>query len=704
MLWLGIAVAALAQARPEPGLRSTWPRPYTVQHDAAGFVREGDTAIAAEGVLHLRTDYYVIDHDLKRGGALSRIRLVHGQAPSLLVRPIEARVRRGSAVLRDTMDPNPKVTLSTNGSNPVVTVESVLTDAQGEPSQVQVRTRYEYRWGYVKVHREFLPPGGVLEAGEITPLAAVLAPELAEYGHREGISEAEGAPPFSFGSNRWGKLRKGHAEDKPVQTPFVPRSMMFVNPGVEGLEWFVGSDLGPWELLPGRRGQGRCVLEWSKDPEGLSLSVSPLWSEGVSVTITNRLAFTFYLAVPLHEGHALRPWLHTSFNRNRGDWVSAETIRGWAEKGIQTVHCHNDGDYYGDGLFWRDGSYPPYPDMERYDQVLKACREAGIRTATYFSNKELHPSTPEFKEHGETWGRKDRKGALQHNFYKPQSEFGAQMCLRSGWLDFLKLSINRVLKNHPLNGVYYDWNVALFCMNPLHEKGHGEGQAAQGHWDIEELLDLMEWTRNRVGPDGLVIVHNTTTPMFVMENFADHVVATEWGYGKWTERAPALQDLPLEWSLAGARSRGVISYGTIDSNAPRRLFKVFAMQAFLGGVAPWPASPEAFELAALLKPLGDIEGYRFADWRKRAVTLSDSRCASAVFSRPGKAWALIANLDAESREVTCVVRPEFLPCPMERLTSATWLGATPGSFEASALLEGAKLRLGPDEAALMELR
>ena len=43
------------------------------------------------------------------------------------------------------------------------------------------------------------------------------------------------------------------------------------------------------------------------------------------------------------------------------------------------------------------------------------------------------------------------------------------MCLRSGWLEFLKLSIDRVLKNHPLDGVYYDWNVALFCCNPLHE-------------------------------------------------------------------------------------------------------------------------------------------------------------------------------------------------------------------------------------------
>ena len=74
------------------------------------------------------------------------------------------------------------------------------------------------------------------------------------------------------------------------------------------------------------------------------------------------------------------------------------------------------------------------------------------------------------------------------------------MCLRSGWLDFLKFSIDRVLKNHPLDGVYYDWNVALLCSNPLHEGNRDRAAPAKGHWDMDELLDLMEWTRRRVGP------------------------------------------------------------------------------------------------------------------------------------------------------------------------------------------------------------
>ena len=673
---------------------STWPQAYSV--------KEG------KGALTLQTPFYAIEHDLKAGGAISRIRLTHGKAANLLVRPVETRVRdENGGVWSDLKDAKPKVTHRRAGLNEIVIVESGLADNQGRASGLRVKSTFEYRWGYVKIHKEFLVPSGGFRVREVCPFSTVLAPSLSDYGHREGTSEEEGASPFSFGSNLWRKLRLGEPGDKPLETRFVPRSMIFADPGVEGLEWFVGSDLSQWDLqLTGRRGQASCSLQPSQEPAGLALSVSPLWSTNSATLLTNGCAFDYYLAVPLLEGHAQKPWLHTSFNRNKGNWVSADEIRRWAEKGYQTVHCHNDGDYYDDGLFWRDGSYPPYPDMDGYDKVMKACRDAGMRTATYFSDKELHPSTKDFQEHGAEWGRMNRKGDLQHNFYRGTNEFGAQMCLRSGWLAFLKHSIDRVVKNHPLDGVYYDWNVALFCCNPLHE-GKSTNAVAQGHWDIDELLDLMEWTRQRVGPQGLVIVHNTTTPMFALENFANHIVATEWGYQKWTDRAPDLQNLPLEWSLAGARSRGVISYGTLDSSAPRRLHRLFALEALLGGVTPWPASEEAFALQALLKPLGDIERFRFADWRNEVVTLSDRRCASAIYSRPGEAYALLVNLDGNPKEVTCVLHPEKLPHPLKRVAAVTKLVPAGEGLNLDARQwtgEGIKITLPGDDAVVVQIR
>jgi len=697
-----LGTAATAAEPPGATPPRTTPQAYRVERNDAS------------GTLTLRTPYYTVEHDLKRGGAVARIALAHGKAANLLVRPLQTRVvDQTGAVLSDLYDSKASVTHRREGLREIVTVESALKGGNGRASGFRVKSTLEYRWGYLKIRKEVLAPAGA-GVREVCPLSTVLAPSLSHYGYREGRTEEEGAPPFAFGSNVWGKLRPDHAADKPLQTRYVPRSMIFVDPGIEGLEWFASSDLSPWELqLAGRRGQGQCLLQPSKDPPGLALSIAPLWSASEALPVPAACAFDFYLAFPILEGRAHRPWLHTTFNRNRGNWVSPDEVRRWAEKGIQTVHCHNDGDYYGDGLFWRDGSYPPYPDMDRYDKVLADCRRVGIRTATYFSNKELHPSTKEFQEHGAAWGRTNRKGDLQHNFFRPKSEFGAQMCLRSGWLDFLKLSIDRVLTNHALDGVYYDWNVALLCCNPRHEGSRDPKAPAKGHWDIDELLDLMEWTRMRVGPRGLIIVHNTTTPMFAVENFADYVVATEWGYGKWTERAPDLQDLPLEWNLAGAIPRGVISYGVLDRNAPRRLHRVFALEALLGGVAPWPASDETFELLPLLKPLGDLGSYRFVDWRNAAVRLSHPRCGAAVYSRPGEAYLLLANLDPDPREVTCLLHPDKLPHPLALPVAAAGVAAgkagAAGAREASSLDarlltgEGLKIVIPGDDALLIRV-
>jgi hypothetical protein len=683
---ISILIAATLAAGEEP--HSSWPRDYTVARDDAA------------GRLVISTPYYEVVHDLKSGGAISAVRYRHGRAENLLVRPIGAEVEDGAGTtFSDLHDVSPRVShervAREHGPTEVVSVESALLDGKGRASGVRLRTAYEYRWGFIKVRRQFLFPADPWPAKAVCPLATVLAPSLTDNGYRDGTTEVEGAPPFSFGSCRWGKLRPG-SSDPPIDLKLVPRYMVLADPGVEGIEWFAGSDLSQWESGPaGRRGQGRCRLEASRDPAGLALSIRPLSLESGAVPLTGSLAFDSSIGLSILDGRAQSPWLHTSFNRNRGDWVSAEQIKGWAASGISTVHCHNDGDYYGDGLFWRDGSYPPYPDMARYDAVIAGCRAAGIRTATYFSNKELHSSTKEFQEHGQEWGRKDSKGNIQRNFYKAGSEFGVQMCLRSGWLKALEASIDRVLTNHRLDGVYYDWNVALLCCNPIHN-GARPGQpvpavAAAPHWDMDELLDLMEWTRRRVGPKGLVIVHNTTTPMLATENFADHVVAMEWGYGKKAEDAAPLVGLPLEWSFAGARSRGVISYGAIEGGAAARLHRLFALESLMSGVTPWPAGPQTFELYPVLKPIGDFATCRFADWRQTAVTVTGNRCAAAIYSRPGESFILLANLDKAAQAVRCAVHAGKLPHPLAGIKSAEIAGGSPADGGAPAALDAARL-------------
>lgn len=687
----------------EEALPSTWPQAYSVQKNKKA------------GLITLRTPYYTVVHDLKRGAAISSINLTHGRVDSLLAAPLETKLRDESGnVYSDLNDPAPRVKLSKNGLTEIVSVECRLVDQEGRAlANPRLTTRLEYHWGYVKIHKEFIVRQGGVRVSELNVLHTVLAGTLSNYGYREGLTEEEGAPPFSFGSCRWGKLRLDHADDAPVRANILPRYVMAADPGVEGLEWFAGSDLHQWDLqFSERRGQGLFLLQTNKQPAGLALTIAP-FSQPEPASLTNSLVFDYYLGLPLLEGHARQPWFHASFNRNKGDWVSPDQVKRWADSGIQTVHCHNDGDYYDDGLFWRDGSYPPYPDMDRYDKVIADCHQAGIRVATYFSNKELHPSTPEFQAHGSEWARKNLKGDLQHNFFRGTNEFGVQMCLRSGWLPFLESSIDRVLTHHRLDGVYYDWNVALLCNNPTHQPGRKSAGAA-AHWDIDELLQLMEWTRAHVGPNGLIIIHNTTTPMFATENFADHIVANEWGYGKWTGQGAELKDLPLEWSLVGARSRGVISYGQLDSKSPARLTRLFALEALLGGVTPWPASAETFQVFPVLKPIGDLGNCRFVDWRNDAVVVSGSRCASAIYSRPGEAFILLANLSETANEVRCVLRPERLPYPLVSPRSASLfsrggasvMGSETGSPLDTHLLtgDGVKVSIPGDTAVLVRVR
>jgi hypothetical protein len=385
---------SLIAAQPGGKTNSTWPQGYSVQQDNAA------------GLLTLSTPYYKVWHDLKRGGAIAGIWLTHGRATNLLLQPIGTKIQDESGCFyTDLNDDRIRITRHRDALTEIVKIESRLLDDRMRSSGVRIKTVFEYHWGYIKIHREFNSAEAAFRAREFCSFFTVLNRTLKDYGYREGTTESEGAPPFSFGSNRWGKAGDPNSAGAWLDTAFIPRSMLFADTGVEGLEWFRSSDLWQWDLqLTGSRGRGRCLFASSEDRLGLALAISPFHGTNTTVALPKKSVFDFYLGIPIIEGHALRPWFHESFNRNRGEWVSNEQIRQWADAGVQTVHCHNDGDYYDDGLFWRDGSYPPYPDMENFDRVITNCHQAGIRVATYFSNKELHPATREFREHGLEWG------------------------------------------------------------------------------------------------------------------------------------------------------------------------------------------------------------------------------------------------------------------------------------------------------------
>jgi hypothetical protein len=719
------ALAGAVSIEPAHAQRGWWPRESQVSE--------------SPGSLAVTTPYYRFEHDLTKGGAIRLVSLTHGRSANLLVRPMESRVgiplapgagaqdRRTPPVTlySDLNDAAPVSSFKRDGKAVIVSTDAALRAADGRDSGVRVRTTYNYRWGYVRIHKEFRATRPAT-LSIVTALSTMLDPSLSDYGYRPGVAEEVGTSPFTWQTGQireWGKVRPGTHFDLPFRTRYVPRYIVLVNPGVEGIEWFMSDRLEQWDYqITGQPGTGYCELSASTDPMGIRLTVDalnlpggPLLAKGGKVALHDSYALDYYLGVPILEGHAQKPWLHESLRGIRTDAraeAGEDLIRKWADSGIREVTVHNDGDGFGDGLFWRDGSYPPYPPevMKKLDAIIGFCHKHGVRIAPYFSNHELHQSTEAFQKHGGEWGRQpDDQGNLRPNTY-----YGSHMCLKSGWLDFFKSSVERVLSNHKFHGVYYDWNVALYCNNPLHVGKERTGASGErglaalslsptGHWDIDELIQLVEWTRERVGPEGLFIIHNTLVPMFATENFADHVVGMEFMYGRIAGAMPRFEELPPEWAWAGARSRAVIVGGTVAQNASRRAFRQHALAGLMTAVTPWRANAEAIEFVGRLKPLGDIESYRFADWRNPAVSLEHRNCYSAIYSRQGEAYVLLANFHEDAAQAVVKVDPGKLAYPLRGLKSAMVVGGKP--LDAAKLAgNGAAITIPGDGVVIVHLQ
>lgn len=124
-----------------------------------------------------------------------------------------------------------------------------------------MRTVYSYRWGYIKVHREFRFPESPIEIRRLSVLSTSFDPSLTDYGYRPNIFENSSPEIFYGDGNKWGKMRPGTNFDAHYQTRYVPRCLVVANPGIEGIEWFTSDDLSQWDYqMTGQPGTGNAEL------------------------------------------------------------------------------------------------------------------------------------------------------------------------------------------------------------------------------------------------------------------------------------------------------------------------------------------------------------------------------------------------------------------------------------------------------------
>jgi hypothetical protein len=678
-----------------------WPQKYKVTLDKE------------KNVLSLSTPYYFIEQNLAAGGNISKVKYANGKNENLLIGPVGVKINDADAKeeYSDMVDNHAQINYENFGNSVRVITNSNLHAKNGRSTAVSLKTIYEYHWGYIRIRRELLFPDSIM-INRISIINFLLSPDLSDYGYRPGITEQSNTLPFAFNVIKWRKQRSGTHFDLPLYTSSVPEYMVFLNKGIEGIEWFTSDNAWQWDYqMAGKPGTGLCSVTGSYKPQGIDVAICPVYLPEGSVTVKGTYVFDYYIGLSILPGKANNEWLHAVINRNGGKWVTGDQIKEWKQSGVSTISYQDDGDTDHDGIFWKDGIYPPYSpqEMKKLDEVIDLCHQEGIKTATYFSIKEFHPSAQAYKDSGEIWSRRyNDKYDLKSTHSGTGDIYGVEMCLKSGWKNYLESYIDQTLSKHKFDGVYYDWNIPLYCNNPFHngkkaiirQNKNGIGVmniTPEGHRDIDELIEVMEWTRQRVGPGGLVIIHNTMAPMFVTENFANYVVSMEWGYGKLIKDVPPLTELPPEWNFADARPRGVIGYGTMHPDASAELKRKLALEALLTGVTPWPVMPEAIGIHQVLLPLGNLNQYKFSNWQNKSVKLNDTLCASAIYSKQDTAFLIIGNLGNKQSVVTVRLNASSLPFPIVNPGSVRIFDNSGGSETSKKIIstKGEKITIPP---------
>ena len=301
----------------------------------------------------------------------------------------------------------------------------------------------------------------------------------------------------------------------------VPLYMLLFERGGAGIEYCMMSDISQWEVL-GEKQSG--VLIHNKEKHSYEFTVSAYDSEQKG-TLDGIYEFDYRLTLPfvrkkmcpIRPAESMCYYERGSANR----WPTEADFQSMQDAGYTLLKIHNDCDNCHDGIFWRDAVYPPYPPavMKQMDESLATAAKHGMKVVPYISMKEMHPDAPWFKDHSQEWAKLNEPNDPIWITSWGDLVFGGVMCLKSGWLEKRKATIKQILDNHAFKGVYFDWCTALECNNTRHFAKH--------HWDIDEHIELLKWTKALCGADGEIYLHMTHVPLLVAENMATLLLTEE---------------------------------------------------------------------------------------------------------------------------------------------------------------------------------
>ncbi|MGQ9515480.1 MAG: glycoside hydrolase family 66 protein [Thermoproteota archaeon] len=588
-----------------------------------------------KGKLSVRSKFWEVIHDSERGGCITSIRFFNGSNNNILLGPISSYF--GSIL--DTLNDKATIKLAEGDNGIVVTVYGELVDSNnGKSSDVKYEYVYEYQEGHIKITRRFLFDKEIEGISEIGINCMDINPDLDKFAARPSHVRAE--RPYATHAAVWGEI---DFNDKAVfEEKNIPMYMGVFKNGVEGIEFLPGRDLEEWtRQFVNDLDQGRFQIRGDSIPKIVRITVEPFNSKVLGsiseVRLSGEYIVSCYIGLPMIPEKVPRKYMHLSFNNH--PWPSEEDIRRWSYSGVNVVRLHND--YHPSGNFWHDGSWPPYDekDMAELKRVIETCHRYGIKIVPYFSLYEINPKSEAFADGYVKWRRTvDERGSLIET-YPPDHHFGFGMCLSSGWKDFLKEYVKKVIKTLGFDGIYYDYCHYWFCNNRLHGKGD--------HSIIDDVIDFLEYTRKLVGEDGIMLLHQSGWfPCVLLMNYADAQIMFE-DNSHWSRIPPLEEWPPNTMHITFMNVTHKIPCISYSAQEPEKACWDLCSKCSLFGAFPHAGlGPVEKPILALIEAFRafDLSRFKFKDYTWEYVKTDDDAVKGAIYFRDDRLLVVLANV------------------------------------------------------------
>jgi hypothetical protein len=624
-------------------------------------------------LLTVQSDHWSFSHAMKSGGCMSVARVRHGSGKNILCSPIvtyvDQNAGKGAGVIRysDQFDDTPRIRVLTRRKKQIaVRVEGELKSKQRQSIGISYTIDYEYCTTHVKIKRSLICRKkvdgiSVVGAGSFT-VARTLQDWTAtsSYFHMENDTAADWGVKMGRPAAIWGRLENSYYPN--YIDRHIPYHLCLFEEGVEGIECFPDSKLHAWEEQFGEPGKQCGHYSIYANGECASVVIEPLNLEA-TVSLKGKYELASFLSLPCVKRDGTNKsciWIGGGTVRPRKDkpWATDDEIKQLADEGNQVlVHHHDNPDGLGirpdSSFFWADGTYPPYDshNMKELDRVINTVHKCGMKIIPYFSVNELHPKAPYYREKIRSWARNYGGSKKIRHWNTRGGEFGADVCLGSGWMDCLKQNIKTVMDHHDFDGLYFDMLGHTYCNNP--------GHSSLMHNTIDEQVDIIAYAREIVGDDGIIVTHQSFFPLIAIENMVNAIVIMEEvpGYPSfYGSNVPTLAEFLPFCSFVNVAHKAVCPYVMLPRKRKKAEERKLIARTLVAGMTFYAAQVEqldqAVDFSHISKSLTgyDLSKYRFYDHKQSDIEINNQNIKSAVYKSRDSLLIIFANTETNSAE------------------------------------------------------